>query len=414
MTLTDKTLGAGIIKIANLTVEGDSFELVCYETVTAIKSLKENWQFLENSCLEDFTYFQSYNWCIEYYRQFADDLSNKHCPIPQVFVLTKDQKPIMIWPLMRIQSRTTLKILTTATEPLGQYCNLIFDSSLFTIQIGQSVLGLILEHSKSDSVSFNNYPANCMIDKILANKGIKENSELESSILDMEQYNSWENYTQSLSKGQRKERRRNKNKLEAKGKLSYQIHNSGTDEYKKLISLALEMKTQWLLETGRKPGILADECTKAMFVNLQSCEKEKSRAIVQALYLDENPIAIEFGMIKDQTYYSYLGAIDWAFKDFGPGKVQMAMAQEWCMENGIKNFDLMHDPSEYKSSWSNHTHKVISRNIPITKKGYIYSKLWKTHIRPRLKKIYHFAGSQNRERLNKAADVLRKLRPKKY
>ena len=382
--------------------------LECYDNLGSIKSLEADWRALEAVCKEDFTFYQTYNWCVEYYKQFANDLSDKHCPIPQVFVLRSNQYGIMIWPMMLIQSRTGLKILTTATEPLGQYCNLLFDSSLFSEKIGREVLNLIIKHTSADSVSFNNYPEGCLIDKIIGEQGIREQSNLESSVLDMSRYESWEAYTQTLSKGQRKERRRNKNKLEAQGELSYLIHPAGTDEYKALIPLALEMKTQWLIKTGRKPGILADEATVDMFCNLQSSEVSMTDGpLIHALQLNAQPIAIEFCVVHADRYYSYLGAIDWNWKDFGPGKMQMAMAQEWAMEQGIRNFDLSHDPSEYKSSWSNHTHRVISRNIPITYKGYIYSKLWKTYLRPKLKKIYHFTSAKNRERLNKVVGIFK-------
>jgi len=51
---------------------------------------------------------------------------------------------------------------------------------------------------------------------------------------------------------------------------------------------------------------------------------------------------------------------------------------------------------------------VTSRNIPVTYKGFIYSQLWKTYLRPKLKTIYHFAGTKNRERLNKAVSIFSK------
>lgn len=409
MISANKTLNSTAKQLSSLEVEGRFFTLECYETIQAIHTIEKDWFSLEAECKEDFTYFQNYNWCIEYYKQFADDITNKHCPIPQVFVVRHDDKPIMIWPLMRIQSRTGLKILTTATEPLGQYSNLLFDQSYFDVTLGKSVLELIIQHSKSDSVSLNNYPENSMIDKIIDEKGIKENSNLESFILDLSRYDSWEAYFQTLSKTQRKSRRRDKNKLMTQGDLSYNVVEAGTDAYKHLVERALDMKKQWLLETGRTAGILDDKSTRAMLKNLKPSPKSvKACSIAHELKLDGNPIAIELGMIKADRYYSYLGAIDWAYKDFSPGKVQIEMSQEWSMKQGIQNFDLLHDPSDYKSSWSNHTHKMISRNIPVTYKGFIYSKLWKTYIRPKLKTIYHFAGTKNRERLNQAIRIFSK------
>ncbi len=396
-------------QLSHLSVDGHAFTLECYDNLNAITSLQTEWQLLESVCLEDFTYYQSFNWCFEYYKQFADDLTDKHCPIPQVFVLRKNNTPVMIWPMMRIQSRTGLKILTSATEPLGQYCNLLFDASSFNEKVGQVVLQVIIENSKSDSISFNNYPVGCLIEKIIGEQGIREKSDLKSAILDMSQYESWEAYNQTLSKGQRKERRRNKNKLETQGTLSYEVYEAGSEEYKSLVTSALRMKTQWLVETGRKQGILADECTNAMFCNPKAVNTGGLNGpLTHALYLDKKPIAIEVCMVHANRYYSYLGAIDWDWKEFGLGKMQMAAAQEWAMNQGIKNFDLSHDPSEYKSSWTNTTHKVISCNIPITYKGYVYSKFWKTYLRPKIKSFYHFARTKNRTRLNKIADIFRK------
>ena len=409
-TISDKFIPN---QLSKLNVDGDTFALECYETINAIMALKDEWQSLEAACPEDFTYFQDYEWCIEYYKQFADDLTNKHCPIPQVFVLRKQQKPIMLWPLMRIQSRVGLKILTAATEPLGQYCNLLFDASSFNETIGKAALKLIIEHSKSDIVSLNNYPSNCLIDKIIGDQGIRENSNLESSVLDLTQYENWDTYLKTLSGSQRKTRKRTKNKLEAKGELTYKVHKAGTDDYANIILLALEMKKNWLIKTGRKPGILDDKCTKAMFENLKPSSSNHtdtnySGPLVHTLSVNDKTIALEMGMQKAGRYYSYLGAIDWEWNNYSPGKVQIAMAQEWAMNEGIKYFDLLHDPSEYKSSWTNHTHSVISKNIPITFNGYVYSKLWKTYMRPKLKSLYHFAGTKNRDRLNKILDIIRK------
>lgn len=395
-------------QLASLSVDDMTFELTCYETIVSIQKLEDEWKKLHEICKENFTFFQGFDWCLQYYKQFADDLTDKDCPIPQVFVLRHKDEPIMIWPLMRIHSRIGIKILTTATDPLGQYCNLLCSPSKFNTQIGIKTLKEIMANSKSDTLSLYNVPKDCMVDSIIANKGIKENSQLESSILDFEPYEDWDSYTKTLSKAQRKNRKRSKTKLESVGVLDYKIHKAGSDEFKNNVKLALEMKTKWLTETGRKPGLLAEQRTLQMFTDLEAgftestlnSEAENS-AFIHVLYLDEKPIAIEIGMIKSSHYYSYLGAIDWAYKDYAPGKVQMEMAQQWAMEKGIQFFDLLHDPSEYKNSWSNKKHPVMNKNIPMSVKGYAYNILWKTYMRPKIKSLYHFAGADKREKFNK-------------
>lgn len=381
-----------------------SFALECYQTIESIEKLKETWQAFEKISDMRFAYFQTYDWCIEYYKQFSSDMNNKHCPVPQVFVLWHQEKPVMLWPLMRIQSRTTLKLLTTATDPLSQYANLLFDGQHFNVDIGKQVFEKLLECCESDCVSLNHYLENSMIDQIVDNKGIKEQSNFESSILNNMHYKSWEAYSSTLSKSQRRDRKRRLNKLSAIGNITYEIHHAQTDEYKKLIAWSLSRKVQWLESTGRKAGILGQDETRNMLQSLNpfsdNTTEIKQGGCVHALKLDGTVIATEIGFLNTSHYYSYLGAIDPNWQELGPGKVQMEMAQKWALENGINCFDLLHDPSEYKSSWANETQTVISRNIPTTQKGYLYAMLWKTHIRPKLKSIYHFSGVKTRAKLS--------------
>lgn len=399
----------GIRQLADFDVGGQTYTLEYHESIEAVQNLGPQWQALEASCKDDFTFFQTFSWCAEYYNQFANDLTNRHCPLPQVFVLRKNQVPIMLWPMMRIQSRTGIKILTTATEPLGQYCNFLSNNTHFDDTIGKEALRHILDHANAHVVSFNYYPVESLIGRLVSDIGIKENSDYFSSILEFGEFKSWDEYYRSLSKSQRKDRRRTKSKLEAKGTLGYAVYEAGDADYAKYVAKALEMKTKWLEKTGRKPGILAEDLTCQMFSNLEMSKTEKGEGpLVHVLLLDGAPIAIELGIVKAEKYCSYLGAIDWSLKDYGPGKVQMEMAQEWCFENGIKSFDLLHDPSGYKASWTNTQATMESRNVALGKRGYVYSILWKTYIRPKLKKAYHFAGKKNRKRVNKLVSLVKR------
>jgi len=379
--------------------------LECHEDIDAITQIRDEWQNLQNTCDEKFTYFQTHDWCLQYYKQFSSDINNKHCPLPQVFILRLEGEAIMLWPMMRIQSRTGLKILTTATEPLGQYSSLLYDAKKFDITLGKEVFTLIKQHCQADCISLNYYAQNGMINAIVEEQGIREHSEFEALMLDTRQYANWESYCQTLSKSQRKDRRRRRTKLEALGRLDYHVHSAGTPEYRELVAWSLEMKSKWLEGTGRKPGLIAEETTKQMFEELlmfQNPDAQVGNGVcIHALELNGKPVATEIGMHFKGHYYSYLGAIDMDWKEFGPGKIQMELAQQWAFEKGIQCFDLLHDPSDYKKSWITKRQPLVSRNIPLTLQGYAYAMLWKTHIRPRLKAIYHFTGANTRSKLNR-------------
>lgn len=389
--------------------------LECLESIEAMSEIKDEWQALEKSNKEAFAFFQTYNWCVEYHRQYSDDMSNKHCPLPQVFVLWHGSKAIMIWPLMRIKSRTNLKLLVSATEPLGQYTNILFEPSHFNAELGKSVFNAISNYYKVDCISINHYPKDSIVDQIIRDRGIHEKSNLASSMLVKETNMTWEEYYASLSKSQRKDRRRAHNKLSAEGNLSYAIHPAGSKAYNELVKWALVQKVEWLENSGRKGGILAEPRTKLMFQGLEEIQdqdkanaKTSQGAMAHCLYLDNKPVAVEIGMLYQNHYYSYLGAIDDDWKNYTPGKVQIQMAQQWAFENNIKTFDLLHDPSEYKSSWSNTKHDVISCNIPFTTKGKLYAMVWKQKVRPKLKSLYHFSDAKTRKKMFESFKILSK------
>jgi len=379
--------------------------LECHEDIDTIIRIRDEWQHLENTCDEKFTFFQTYDWCLQYYKHFSHDLNNRHCPLPQVFVLRMKGEPIMLWPMMRIQSRTGLKLLTTATEPLGQYSSLLYNDQYFDSDLGREVFALVKQYCEADCISLNHYLKNSMVDTIVGEQGIREHSEFEALMLDTRHHKNWESYCMTLSKSQRKDRRRRRTKLEGLGRLDYHVHPAGTAEYRKTVAWSLAMKSKWLEETGRKPGLVGDYNTKAMFDAMLASQDPdadvSNGALVHALELNGKTIATEIGMHFKGHYYSYLGAIDMNWKEFGPGKVQMELAQQWAFEKGIKCFDLLHDPSEYKKSWITKRQPLVSRNIPLTLQGYGYAMIWKTHVRPRLKAVYHFAGADTRSKLNR-------------
>ncbi len=165
------------------------------------------------------------------------------------------------------------------------------------------------------------------------------------------------------------------------------------------------MKQTWLRETGRSSGILADSDTGKFLMGLTGSDCGPRGcphgALIHVLSVDGYPVAIEIGMVMGCHYYSYLGAFDWAWKDYSPGKIQIEMAQKWAKSVGLEKFDFLGDPSDYKEQWTNSIHRLHSRSTPITALGLIYCAIWKSHLRPKLKNAYKNMDSDKRKLLSK-------------
>ncbi|MEM9277647.1 MAG: GNAT family N-acetyltransferase [Pseudomonadota bacterium] len=381
------------------------YELRNYSGIAQISALQKDWRALESVSSEGFDYFQTFDWCHGWCKEFTQqDENNSSSSIPSVYALFANNKAVMIWPLMKVRSRNGLSFLETLSMPLGQYSNLLFEKDFVDAGLARQVWETIKGSSGVDAVSLTNYPANCFMAEVLKDEGVEEIVEQVSSILDFSGIESWESYFASLSKSQRKERNRKLKKLEAMGSLTFEVHFHDGEMFSELVKTAVDMKREWLRVTSRHSQALFEQESKKFLSALTLLDAESSSGegpVVQSLNLDGAPIAIELGMLRNRHYYSYLGAINLDWADYSPGKVQIEMSQKWALENGVEKFDFLSDPSDYKKSWSNLWVPVKTRYFSVTARGWLYCSLWKAQLRPLLRNAYQRSNPNMRKHVNR-------------
>lgn len=395
--------GDGLIEIASFIRKDGAYRLDCLTKLDGIADAEDDWRSLERASGESFIYFQSFDWCYRWCVQSMDRDISARSPQPSIFTLRRDGELVMIWPMMLVRSRIGLRILTFLTEPLSQYANVIVNRELISEKFGREIWRLIRKKSKVDAILVSQYPKGSFLDLILGGDGIKEKSSREASILDLTTFETWEEHHALLSRSVRKQRNKRRNKLAREGEVGYAVHPGGSQQYKDLVKLALEMKRVWLVQTGRRSSTLANKCTIKFLSSLtgsQSGSKDRPQgAVAHALMVNDRPVAIELGMILGGHYYSYLGAFSWNWRDYSPGKIQIEAAQKWAKEAGLEKFDFLGDPSAYKSNWTDVSRQLVSRSVPTTALGLLYCVIWKTYLKPTLKAVYGGMGSEKRKLL---------------
>ncbi len=401
-------------QVMNFLEDGNQYVLDCVSDVSQIAALKDEWVYLEQNFAEPFVYFQSFDWCYQWCKLFAGGTDGNQQPQVKIFVLRRNSEMVMVWPMMIIKSRAGLDNLTFLTEPHGQYGNIICNVKLVPLKVGQKVWHHICDNCGVDAVTLDQYPKNSFLKAIVKSNGIVEKSDKFSSILDLSSLKSWDEYNAALPKKLRKQRNQRRNKLAKMGAVDYEIHFGGTDEYVELVALALKWKKEWLSQTGRRATVLSMDTTRQFISNLSGSPENSSSmnkdallqgAVLGALTLDGKPIGIEIGMCLNGHYYSYLGAFDWEYKKMSPGKIQIEMAQQWACEVGLRKFDFLGDPADYKSTWTDMEGALESRSVPRTIRGYFYCMFWKAHLRPWARKIFNRLSATNRSRLLKMLGI---------
>lgn len=398
---TCNLLLANEAEIASMQSAGVHYSLHCLTSVEEIQAIRDDWKGLEQYSPDPFSYFQSFDWCFQWcLSKLEQDRTDRETSLC-VYVLRHQDSIVMIWPMMEIKTRIGARILTFLTDPLSQYSSILADHKLVCKETGREVWNLICKHTNTDAVTIDRYPSESLLEASLHDTGFKEKSHNEASFLDLTEFKTWDDHHASLSRNQRKQRNRRRSKLGKQGELTYEVCYGGSARYIEHLSKALEMKQDWLKNTGRSSSVLAQSDTMNFLGSLSGVETGPSGfpegAVSHALCIDGTPIAVEIGMVMQRHYYSYLGAFDWAWGDYSPGKVQIEEAQKWAKSVGLEKFDFLGDPADYKEQWTSAAHRMHSRSLPKTALGYLYCGVWKSRLRPQLKSVYKNMGTDKRK-----------------
>ena len=399
--------------------DGNQFVLDCLTSVEELGGMAEEWKHLERTCGEPYIYFQSYDWCMKWCANFVDKPNideNQFQPQIKLYILRRNGKLVLIWPMMLIKSTMDMVTQTFLSEPHGQYGNIICDRKFLPVKIGKKVWHYIKDTSVADAIILDQYPKSLFLRKLVQENGIVESSEKHSSALDLTAFDTWEEYHASHSRNMRKQRKQRRNKLSKLGILGYETHYGGSKRFAELVALGLEWKNVWLNQTGRRAAVLSDERTKELLSSLAGHEgteyNSPTGAIIGVLTLDEQPIALEIGLGETGRFYSYLGAFNWDFKSYSPGKLQIEETQRWAKAVGFKTFDFLGDPAEYKSAWTNSTDALESRSIALTARGFLYCVFWKAYLRPIVRVVFNKLKPEYRSKLLILIGMGEKITPK--
>jgi CelD/BcsL family acetyltransferase involved in cellulose biosynthesis len=97
------------------------------------------------------------------------------------------------------------------------------------------------------------------------------------------------------------------------------------------------------------------------------------------LFVNHEPVAFEFGLLKREKYYCVHSSYSEKYKGANPGTVLLARFIEDLTHDGIKEYDWFGEPFEWESRWTDdfrwHKSLLIYNKTPKAKLFYIYNTL---------------------------------------
>ncbi len=371
--------------------------------IAGLDAIAPAWRALEIRAADPLTYFQSYAWCrtwCAYYVPEKGCLSAPAALAPdiRVCVVWKGDRLVAVWPLMALGSPHTVRRIVSLTEPHSQYGNILVDpefraSGNYAAAISDC-WSKLRQEDRIDTIIFDNVPASAIpveISQVAAvEQGKDRGPELmpsgASAAFDLTSFDSFEDYRKSLKSSTRRARNKRRNKLAGLGEMHYVVRFAGEAGYADLLRHGIAMKRRWLTETGRATRALNLPNVTEFLAALTNEPNGESGAFAAAVTIDGKPVAVEIGFLWHRRLYSWLGSFDWDLRDYSPGKVQLEEAIGWCIGRGVTHYDLLGDPTTYKSDWSNGTTPLVSWRAAPTLRGRLYLSVWNDRLRPAMKR----------------------------
>lgn len=332
------------------TARRSKFEVEEITTLEAFMSLKKEWNSLLASS-EINTFFLTFEWIKNWWQCFGDD---KH-----LYILTakKNNNLVGIAPLMITKDKKVRFIGT----PLADYGDFIINESKEKNK--ESVLSAFLEHLLKKNKQWKSIHLDeiqersstvpilrMLLSKHAANKFLIHKS-IGCMALDFQKSNNKE-----LAKLLKKRGiRRHIKFLHSHGNLIFKkIEN--LDEAKKALNTFFEQHIA-IWHKKKDPSMFLDERYKKLFEQLTEELLMSGKVIIWAIYLDNHPIAMQFGFEHNKSYITYCQSQDLSYAKQSPGTILYKHFIEEYRNKGLSIVDHSRGTEAYKHRFSNDSWK---------------------------------------------------------
>ncbi len=215
-------------------------------------------------------------------------------------------------------------------------------------------------------------------------------------------------YAAKRGKKTRHNDRRKRRKLEGMGTLSFVIATTH-DEIDAQIKVMLEQKDRYVTRLGQT-NILQQRGHADFLKQLTVSRSADQSAILCALKLDDDILAVQWGLVHRRRLYSIIASYDdGPLSRLSTGDILLRELLAWCFDNEVDVVDFTCGDEPYKLAWCDQSLDLQDRLLPLSPFGHaaVITKLFATRIRhwarssPALRSAV--AGLRNRTRSGNSA-----------
>ncbi|HCR71957.1 MAG TPA: hypothetical protein DIW23_10975 [Anaerolineae bacterium] len=189
--------------------------------------------------------------------------------------------------------------------------------------------------------------------------------------------NTWEEYYNQLSKNMKHNLKRRMKRIAEMGTVSFKKYSGNSLTWQDFQTMCK------VSEKSNFPDLYKSDNLLSFHKDLLEFMRELGWVQIEMLFIDERPIAFQYGFLFDNKYEDWRGGIDKEFETLAPGKLLMVFSLEERFKLGLRESDFLRGVYSYKTDWNPLSREFT--NIQVYNTSNIKSKLaywWVKHLKP--------------------------------
>ncbi len=365
---------------------GQGLRLDVARSLAQVEAMADEWRPLGQRCSLRLEYFQTFDWCANWLRHVAVHMPGTE---PYVIAVWQGDRLAAAVPLMLTRISAGPRVLSALGDPHTQYAGMLLDPEACASSVAAMIRTYLAQPEGCDALYVELLPSISPLAAMLDPAWREAGYENQSSSLDLTQFGTPGDFLEDADPKKRRKRLQRRQKIEKEfGQLRLRTVWGGEPEFEALVHRCVEMKKDWIAGTGRISSGFSIPGYAEFLSQLEGDAATREGAVAFVKQAGDRIIAIEVSMICNGHLYAYIGGFDWELRKLSPGKVQMEATVCWCIDNGIRAYDLLGNVASYKDSRTDISCELLAFSRAYTMTGWLYSTAWRSRMRPALKQLY--------------------------
>jgi CelD/BcsL family acetyltransferase involved in cellulose biosynthesis len=327
--------------------------------------------------------FQTFNWNWHWANHF---LARPGEAGPTLAIVTAhvEGRLVMVWPLV-LERVGPIKQLSWMGEPVSQYGDVLIDDLPDARDLLRAGWDLAARRTEASVMQLRKVRADSTIASFLAEMGASVTAELNAPYLDLASAPSFAEYEKRYSGGAKRNRKRQRRRLEERGAVKLDWFVSGADA-EALSAEAFRLKRNWLHQRGIVSPTLTDPRTERFVADAAGAETHPAGCHVLSLSCGGRPVALEIGVRCKGRSAIHVITYDLDYEKTATGSLLMEDSIRRACDDGMDVFDLLAPGDGYKLEWADGAVIVRDWVAPLSALGRAYSVGYLGILRPAMKR----------------------------